>query len=258
MPPTAFVYGPHLQAYNPSGDTERVLRRELGIELLRAYGLLDHPDVTCHDPRAATEAELMGAHGRAYIEAVKRYSADPALAEEPEAKMWGFQDGDTIAREGMHEAAAAVCGSSLDRRARDLGGPGAPGLLPGARGPAPRDGQPRLGHVHLQRRGGRHPGPPRAGRRADRVHRRGRAPRQRPAVDLLRRPARADRLGARERPLPLPRHRRPGRAGRGRRGGHLDQRARCPRTAATPPICARWRRSWPRPSAASGPTSSSR
>ena len=80
MPATAFVYGPHLQAYNPSGDTERVLRRELGIELLGAYGLLDHPDVTRHDPRVATEAELMGAHSPDYIAAVKRYSADPSLA----------------------------------------------------------------------------------------------------------------------------------------------------------------------------------
>jgi acetoin utilization protein AcuC len=113
MPPTAFVYGPHLQAYNPSDDAERPLRRELGIELLRAYGLLDHPDVTCHDPRLATEAEIMVVHAPAYIAAVKRYSANPVLAGEPEARMWGFADGDTQAREGMHEAAAAACGSAL-------------------------------------------------------------------------------------------------------------------------------------------------
>ena len=113
MPPTAFVYGPHLQAYNPSADRERVLRRELGIDLLQAYGLLDHPDLTRHDPRVATDAELMGAHSPDYIAAVKRYSADPALASEPEARAWGFQDGDTIAQAGMHEAAAAVCGSAI-------------------------------------------------------------------------------------------------------------------------------------------------
>jgi acetoin utilization protein AcuC len=113
VPATAFVYGPHLQAYNPSADAERVLRRELGIDLLRAYGLLDHPDVTCHDPRAATDAELMGVHAPDYIAAVRRYGADPSLASEPEARGWGFQDGDTIAVEGMHEAAAAVCGSAI-------------------------------------------------------------------------------------------------------------------------------------------------
>ena len=114
MPPiTAFVYGPHLQAYNPSDDAERPLRRELGIELLRAFGLLDHPDVRCIVPRLATDAELMGVHDPAYIEVVKRYSENPALAGEPEAKIWGFADGDTIARPGMHEAAAAAAGSAL-------------------------------------------------------------------------------------------------------------------------------------------------
>ena len=114
MPPaTAFVYGPHLQAYNPSADAERPLRRELGIDLIRACGLLDHPHVTEIVPRLATDAELMGAHDLAYIEAVKRYGADPSLAAEPEGKAWGFQDGDTIAQEGMHEAAAGAAGSAL-------------------------------------------------------------------------------------------------------------------------------------------------
>jgi acetoin utilization protein AcuC len=112
-PATAFVYGPHLQAYNPSADAERALRRELGIELLRAYGLLDHPDVTCVVPRLATDAELMAVHDPRYIEAVKRYGADPSLAAEEEARGWGFQDGDTIAQPGLHEAAAAVAGSAL-------------------------------------------------------------------------------------------------------------------------------------------------
>ena len=106
-PPTVFVYGPHLQAYNPSDDTERVLRRELGVELLRAYGLLDHPDLTLIDPRPATDAEIERIHDPAYVGAVRRYSADPALADEPEGRVWGFQDGDTRARLGMHEAAAA-------------------------------------------------------------------------------------------------------------------------------------------------------
>ena len=110
---TVFVYGPHLQAYNPSEDAERPLRRELGIELIRAYGLLDHPGVRCIVPRLATDAELMGVHDPRYIDAVKRYGADPSLAAGPEAQAWGFLDGDTIAREGMHEAAAAAAGSAL-------------------------------------------------------------------------------------------------------------------------------------------------
>ncbi len=111
---TAFVYGPHLQTYNPSDDVERPLRRELGIELIRAYGLLDRPDVREVVPRVATEEELLSVHAPAYVRAVKRYSADPVLAATPEGVQWGLAPGgDTPARAGMHEAALAVCGSSL-------------------------------------------------------------------------------------------------------------------------------------------------
>lgn len=113
MPPTAFVYGPHLQAHNPSADTERRLRRELGIELLRAYGLLDHPDLTAVVPRVATEAEITAVHSPDYVAAVRRIAADPSLAEAPDERRWGFADGDTVARPGMHEAAAAACGSAV-------------------------------------------------------------------------------------------------------------------------------------------------
>ena len=111
---TAFVYGEHLQAYNPSDDAERPLRRELGIELIRAYGLLDRPEVDWVTPRVATEEEILTVHAPAYVRAVKRYSADPALAAAPEGVQWGLAPGgDTPARAGMHEAAMAVCGSSL-------------------------------------------------------------------------------------------------------------------------------------------------
>lgn len=113
MPATAFVYGPHLQAHNPSADTERRLRRELGIALLEAFGLLDHPDVTRHDPRSATDAEILAVHTAEYVEAVRRIDADPALAADPAERRWGFADGDTIAHTGMHDAAAAACGSAL-------------------------------------------------------------------------------------------------------------------------------------------------
>lgn len=110
---TAFVYGPHLQAYNPSDDVERPMRRELGIELLRAYGLLDHPDMVPIDPRVATDEEIETVHAPAYVNAVRRYSQNPLLAFEPQAMHWGFASGDTKAREGMHEAAAGAVGSAL-------------------------------------------------------------------------------------------------------------------------------------------------
>ena len=113
MTATAFVYGPHLQAHNPSADTERRMRRELGIALLEAYGLLDHPELTRHDPRSATEAEILAVHTPEYVDAVKRIGADSSLAADPDERRWGFADGDTIAHPGMHEVAAAVCGSAV-------------------------------------------------------------------------------------------------------------------------------------------------
>lgn len=113
MPATAFVYGPHLQAHNPSADTERRLRRELGIALLESSGLLDHPDLTRVVPRVATEAEITAVHAPEYVEAVTRIAADPSVATAPQERRWGFADGDTVAHAGMHEAAAAVCGAAL-------------------------------------------------------------------------------------------------------------------------------------------------
>lgn len=113
MTPTAFVYGPHLQAHNPSADSERRLRRELGIALLEALGLLDHADVTRLDPRSATDAEILAVHTPEYVAAVRRIDADPSLAADPDERRWGFADGDTIAHSGMHAAAAAACGSAV-------------------------------------------------------------------------------------------------------------------------------------------------
>jgi acetoin utilization protein AcuC len=111
---TAVVHGPGLQAYNPSDDAERPLRRGLGIELMSAYGLLERPDVLRVDPPPATEAEVESIHAPAYVRAVRRYSAAPVLAAGPDAVAWGLQPGgDTPARAGMHEAALAVCGASL-------------------------------------------------------------------------------------------------------------------------------------------------
>jgi acetoin utilization protein AcuC len=111
---TAFVYGPHLQAYNPSDDVERPLRRRLGIDLLGAYGLLDRDDVLVVEPEPATVADVERIHAPAYVGAVRRYSADPGLAAAWEAGQWGLAPGgDTPARAGMHEAALGVCGASL-------------------------------------------------------------------------------------------------------------------------------------------------
>ena len=111
---TAFVYGPHLQAYNPSDDVERPIRRKLGIDLVDAYGLLERDDVTVIEPEPADVAQVEWVHAPAYVGAVRRYSADPQLAASWEAGQWGLAPGgDTPARSGMHEAALGVCGAAL-------------------------------------------------------------------------------------------------------------------------------------------------
>jgi acetoin utilization protein AcuC len=107
-------WSPRLQAYNPSEDADRPLRRGLAWDLLLHTGLLDGAGIHQMDPPSASIAELERVHAGAYIRAVQRYSADPRRAMEWEAGQWGFVPGmDTVAREGMHEAAADVCGASL-------------------------------------------------------------------------------------------------------------------------------------------------
>jgi acetoin utilization protein AcuC len=107
-------WSPRLQAYNPSDDDERPLRRGLAWDLLEQAGMLGAPDVRVVDPPTADDGSIARIHAPAYIAAVRRYSADPRRALEWEATQWGFVPGqDTIARAGMHEAAADVCGASV-------------------------------------------------------------------------------------------------------------------------------------------------
>ncbi|HVG99511.1 MAG TPA: acetoin utilization protein AcuC [Miltoncostaeaceae bacterium] len=111
---TAVVHGPRLQDYNPSDDATRPLRRELGIELIDAYGLRDAPGAIRVDPPSASQEDVERIHAPAYVRAVRRLSDAPVLAAAPEAAHWGLSPGgDTPARAGMHEAALAVCGASL-------------------------------------------------------------------------------------------------------------------------------------------------
>jgi acetoin utilization protein AcuC len=118
-------WSPRLQAYNPSEDAERPLRRGLAWDLLLHTGSLDAPGVTTLDPPSADVASLERVHAAAYIRAVQRYSQDPRRAMEWEAGQWGFVPGmDTVAREGMHEAAADVCGAAIAGAQAVWSGPG--------------------------------------------------------------------------------------------------------------------------------------
>jgi acetoin utilization protein AcuC len=108
-------WSPALQAYNPSSDTERALRRGLAWDLLQTMGLLDAPWARRVDPVAASDEEIARVHAPAYIRVVRRYSAAPMLSLGMDAGQWGFVPGmDTVATAGMHEAAALVCGAAME------------------------------------------------------------------------------------------------------------------------------------------------
>ena len=114
MSDVVIPWSPRLQAYNPSTDAERPLRRGLAWDLLDATGLLANEDVSVVDPLRATDPEIARVHAAEYMDAVRRYSADPIYATEVKALGFGFVPGmDTVATKGMHEAAADVCGAAM-------------------------------------------------------------------------------------------------------------------------------------------------
>ena len=89
--------------------------RLLAVELARALGVLDTPGVRETTAAPATAELIERVHAPAYVAAVRRYSAQPVLASAPDSGTWGLHPaGDTPAFAGMHEAAAAVCGASIE------------------------------------------------------------------------------------------------------------------------------------------------
>ncbi len=115
MTRTAFVHTEGGPSYNLGDDHPMTpLRRQLAVELIRAYGLDRRPGVIPVTPTPASDAVIERVHAPAFVAAVRRYSASPALASAWEASQWGLAaGGDTPAFAGMHEAAAAVCGASV-------------------------------------------------------------------------------------------------------------------------------------------------
>ncbi len=115
MDTTAFVDRQGLAGYDLGTDHPLApVNRELAIDLIRMYGMLDRDDVTVLPPGTCDEDLIARVHTPAYMAQVRRYSAQPALAHAFEAGMWGLAaGGDTPAFAGMHEAAVAVCGASV-------------------------------------------------------------------------------------------------------------------------------------------------
>ncbi len=115
MTRTGFVGRDALGAYNLGDDHPlSPTTRSLAVELIRAYGMFDRPDVVEIEPRTATLDEIEKVHAPAYVNAVRQYSADPGLAAAWEAANWGLaMGGDTPPFAGMYDAAAEICGASL-------------------------------------------------------------------------------------------------------------------------------------------------
>ncbi len=103
--PLGFVYSDDFQQYD-FGPTHplRPTRLKLTFELMKAVGLLKSSAVEIHDPRPATEEELLLFHDREYLDLVASKSKSGK----------GFLDmGDTPAFKGCYEASALAAGASL-------------------------------------------------------------------------------------------------------------------------------------------------
>jgi acetoin utilization protein AcuC len=84
-------------------------RHQLAVALCREAGILDLRAVRyATAPGPLGDDDLARVFAPAFIRAVRRYSAQPILAAEPESHQWGI-GGDNNAYEGMHEDSARVC-----------------------------------------------------------------------------------------------------------------------------------------------------
>lgn len=117
------VFGPRSTTYDFGPGHPLTPRRfGPGIDLLAAVGAT--PGL---EPEPATDASLAACHDPAYVATVRRLSGDPEGP--PAAGLDPFGDDPPFA--GMHEAAAAVAGGSLDAMAAILRGDARHAFHPG-------------------------------------------------------------------------------------------------------------------------------
>jgi acetoin utilization protein AcuC len=87
-------------------------RHRLAVALCREADILDAPGVVLEEaPGPMPDEALERVFAPAFVRAVRRYSATPLLAAEPEARQWGI-GGDNNAYPGMHEDAARACAAA--------------------------------------------------------------------------------------------------------------------------------------------------
>ncbi len=112
--------GPIKYNFGPSHPLQPV-RVELAVELMRAYGLLDRPDVQLIPPRLASDDELRLIHSAGYIAAVRKAGASgDCWASVPE---YCLGPGDNPIFPEMHQASAQVVGGSIDAAEFVMQGP---------------------------------------------------------------------------------------------------------------------------------------
>jgi acetoin utilization protein AcuC len=107
--PPLLVFGPRSLDYD-FGPAHPLTPRRFGpgIDLLRAVGA--EPGLA---PEPATDDELLWAHTKHYLDVVRQFSSEAALAGWLEAEAGIGHGGDDPPFAGMHEAAAAVAGGSI-------------------------------------------------------------------------------------------------------------------------------------------------
>ena len=111
--PVGFVYGEDFANYNfGEGHPLTPLRIELTYSLMKAYGMLENPNIKLLSPRNATEAEVLRIHQASYLNKLKSLNdiTEPSYDYLPE---FGLGPGDNPIFPGMYDAAMAVCGASL-------------------------------------------------------------------------------------------------------------------------------------------------
>jgi acetoin utilization protein AcuC len=93
----------------------RPVRVELAVELMRAYGLLNRPNVELIPPRLASDEELQLIHSADYIAAVRQAGAlKPSEITWASVPKYCLGPGDNPIFADMHDASAEVAGGSID------------------------------------------------------------------------------------------------------------------------------------------------
>ncbi|MBU2551494.1 MAG: acetoin utilization protein AcuC [Proteobacteria bacterium] len=109
---TAFVYTDSYFEYDYGPDHPlRVERLRLTHDLIRAYGLLDLPDMTYHQTEPATQEQVLSHHRPEYVDVLKKCGHGRCPVEE--AVAFGIGPGDNPVFNGLWEWSLLTTGASI-------------------------------------------------------------------------------------------------------------------------------------------------